>query len=470
MNLKIPADRNVLIYQNENIFFKNSCHNYDEQLFSGKTLSYWRTKLINELVKKRPELGKSTNLVCSGHQPFPVHPGIWIKRWLSAKTAEEINGQAVSVHLDLEPAGNINWPCILNNKLYNKPVIFPVFWHSTVSKKELLIKFQSLYIPDSILERLDRTLPAELPAWKAICRLLNIWEEGLKLNIIDISQSFLFTTNTMQEIFKILISDYKNFHHLFNSNLTEYRKRNKVKNSAIPFPDLKEDGPLLELPFWIYDSDNRYTLEIHKKSGKWYCNKKIISRPCPPVFPKGSILTVIKRLFLADVYIHGTGGSHYDPVSELFFKKYLNLTIPGFRVASASFGVDNGKFRQTEEQYRYSHIIQRLYDHNPDKLLAKAGIDKDEQIKAAAEKERILSGYKKLNTNRKDLILSLNTLNKSIRQKINSWWEQQIYNTVILEKRMKYLRPLSKRTIPVFYHSAKNLVNQLEKQTGSRLL
>src|SRR5690606_13015755 len=102
------------------------------------------------------------------------------------------------------------------------------------------------------------------------------------------------------------------------------RADHKIKNPANPFPNLK-DGSNFELPFWIVDPSSRSRTPVRHGSH-------------PPqdalLIPRGALITALFRTHCSDLFIHGTGGKHYESFTDLLIREYFGAPPPPYVIAS----------------------------------------------------------------------------------------------------------------------------------------
>lgn len=141
----------------------------------------------------------------------------------------------------------------------------------------------------------------------------------------------------------------------YNAALAEVRRARRLRSEANPFPDLllhPEQG--MELPFWGLTPEGvRRKLYVRREGDR------LVLRHLEGVFasvpasggegaveellaaavrvrPRAVPLTLFVRLFVADVFVHGTGGARYDEVTDLIIKKRFGLEPPRYAVVSAT--------------------------------------------------------------------------------------------------------------------------------------
>lgn len=59
-----------------------------------------------------------------------------------------------------------------------------------------------------------------------------------------------------------VVRDAAAFHTCYNDTLGHWRHRRKIRNRLNPFPSLKKQGEVLELPLWAIDAESDERLPI----------------------------------------------------------------------------------------------------------------------------------------------------------------------------------------------------------------
>jgi hypothetical protein len=413
----------------------------DDQLLHrpllGETIGAWRELIRQELARKIDGLDPTRPWICLGHQPLPMHPGIWVKRWLADAIAARRGGQAVAVWLDLEPAGEIQWPTVRGEQVEEVTLQLPPFWHLPLPRAGLQTQLEALALPPA-----GETPTA--PAWHGIRALLERWEDDRLPNLFEVSQSELFLGETMQLLLTRMVETPERLHRRYNELLAAYRAERGIRTAANPFPDLKRAGELVELPFWVYHDDRRETLRAPVGD--------------TPLIPKGALLATIKRLLLADLYLHGTGGASYEPFSARLLETCFGVRPPRFVVASASFGLDRGEHADLERELLEIQQLEPLFSHNPDRLVGQAGLDLDQEVRVLVETKRRTTSQLASTNDKRELAAEIRRCNAALQQRLRPWWQGIEKRRTRLRSRLEQLAPLARRDLPVLYHPIDELI------------
>jgi hypothetical protein len=189
------------------------------------------------------------------------------------------------------------------------------------------------------------------------------------------------------------------FADAYNAELDAFRTRTSTRSAAQPFPDVRREGDLVELPFWWLDDGRRHSVWARLGRPALVVDGTVVVdldadakrafslmvAAAPPVAPKALALTMFQRVFIADLFIHGVGGGRYDEVTDGVIRRFLGIEPPRYVVASMTLHLPLGGHEVTEEEI--AGVEQRLnrLEHNPDQLLGEIEFD------TVGERERAIS-------------------------------------------------------------------------------
>lgn len=149
---------------------------------------------------------------------------------------------------------------------------------------------------------------------------------------------------------------HRQLHQAHAEALAEYRAAAHETNPAQPVPDLKRKDEAWELPLWayrgraprepVYVAPTAGALRLQTPAGT------LLELPTNPeaavesllelarqnivLAPRALPLTLFVRTFLADLFIHGTGGSRYDEVTDALSRRWWGWTPPPYITATAT--------------------------------------------------------------------------------------------------------------------------------------
>jgi hypothetical protein len=396
--------------------------------------------------------GDTQLIVMTGHQPEFYHPGIWIKDFLLQRLADETGAAAVDLVVDSDGFDSleIHSPCF-------KPEVRVCRAYLAVGTSDGCYACTPVPSDADIAlfceagaENLS-TLPAPALAhhFAEFCRVLR----GAARDATDIAELVTFARRRYEvsagsdylELPVSAMSDSRAFATLvahlarhadqfaavYNSALADHRVRNGLRSSAQPFPDLRLEGGLVELPFWHLGA-RRETVwartgdaaaivvegeTICDLSGGGSAPDAVLVSALKPA-PKALALTLYARLFVADWFIHGVGGGRYDQVTDEVIRRYFGVEPPAFGVASMTMYLPLGAHVVTDAEVdAASQALNRL-KHNPDQVLDQVDFDsaaeRTEALRLAAAKARLVADIAAENADKKVLGKEIRDVNDSL--------------------------------------------------------
>jgi hypothetical protein len=180
----------------------------------------------------------------------------------------------------------------------------------------------------------------------------------------------------------------------YNSAIQAYRDAHGVTSSAHPAPLLEERDGWIEAPFWFYDETNPRRRrvwarcqdeELHLSD----LDQTLVRLPLCPTQPleaalaawdeyaargiklrtKALITTLVARVLLGDLFMHGIGGAKYDAVTDQICEEFFGLLAPRYAVVSGTLRWP--RERAQEKLPTRGELLTELRraDFNPERLL-----------------------------------------------------------------------------------------------------
>lgn len=425
-------------------------------------------------------------LLLTGHQPELYHPGVWVKDFLAQRFADERGATAIDVVVDTDVAGTLDFrmPCLA-------PKV-AVCRHGLVEGGS-----ESAYVqlppPDSAQRaelrevglRALGTLPApalgrhfglfcdaldtaagftpDLAACMTAARRL--YERPAVTDYLELGLSAQVRTDAYRRFAALLLLDAGRFRHVMNTALGEYRRRTGTRSQAQPFPDLGEAEGRIDAPFWLLDGTRRLPLSIGE-GGLLFAGDTPVAELGTHedgaadrmdaeglvVAPKALALTLFERLFVADLFVHGTGGARYDRVTDAVIAQYYGIEPPAFAVASMTMLLPLGARLATDDDV--TRLEQRIhrFTHNPDQVLGEVEFDTvDERSRAedlVREKRELVAAIASPDADRKVLGGRIRSANEALGELLQPMVEELNETLERLRAERDAAEVLTDRTYP----------------------
>lgn len=356
-------------------------------------------------------------LVVTGHQPVLYHPGVWVKVFLADRFAQETGGLALDLVVDTDTARAVELvaPCraqrieVCRVPLAELPYGTP-FVSAGVPGPGELSTFRARGA--DVLA----TLPAEAPRrhFAAFCDALDEvapaagdlatlvtaarrhYERAAETRYLELPVSRMACTPSAWAFSGMLLAEARRFAVVYNQALGDYRRRTGARSSAQPFPDLVTGEDRVETPFWHLDGNVRHSVYVDRAGTLWAGGGPLaeigenassaaaaLERADVTLAPKALALTVFQRLFVADLFIHGTGGARYDRVTDEVIEAFFGIAPPAYAVASMTMVLPVGCRLVTDADV--ASLEERLHrlEHNPDQMLDEVEFDAVTEREAA---------------------------------------------------------------------------------------
>lgn len=388
-------------------------------------------------------------LLVTGHQPEFYHPGIWIKAFAVTKAAKDMGGFGLNLAVDHdagELSAHVPWRDADGLRVAKHYLVRPKAGRPLETMPAPTEERVERFIAE-IEERLATLGEDEVPRhlWRAFAdglrtvvaekgaaaprtaaevglRSRAVYEGALGQCLVsDVPVSWVSATGEFLLFFVHWAVNARPLLEAYNDALAEFRTRHRVRSLGNPFPDLliRPDGAV-ELPFWGLTTDG-----IRRKLYARRAGDDIVLENLEGVFarlpasggdkavsaligagvqirPRAVPLTVFHRLFVADLFIHGTGGARYDEVTDGLIRRYFGIEPPSLAVVSATFHLP---LRAAPVQFsavqKLRHKLRDLR-WNPQRYAWEAsGVDEETDERLAElvkEKERLIDEMVKLST------------------------------------------------------------------------
>ncbi|MCB1157509.1 MAG: hypothetical protein KDK45_08405, partial [Leptospiraceae bacterium] len=258
-------------------------------------------------------------------------------------------------------------------------------------------------------------------------------ENGIE--VYTIRSTELLASEAFQEFMECIYSHGGSFREIHNQALKDYRIEHRIKNHAQPLPDLTG----ADLPFWIYENGNRNRL-----SDKMNIQKETI-------FPSAITLSMYVRMFLAEYFVHGTGGKRYEVIGDKLFEKFFSYKASSYSVVSCTMNLQIPEeiLSKCIDKTEYTKI-QRVYEFSPEKFL-----EKDNPL--YLKKLELLGKLQEAGADKKSINKSIQALHQDIRLILQ---DKKILPSEEELKEYETTMNLQKeRTFPFYYYNIQEMLN-----------
>ena len=298
------------------------------------------------------------------------------------------------------------------------------------------------------------------------------WSRGIGSRLIELPLSAICSFPEVLELTASILDKHELFAQAYNNCLANYRDTHGIRNQANPFPNLKSGPDGTELPFWIVrsDSQTRHPAVLRKIHGvaTLFANGRSV-RIFPSgesmqilnhlllqgiqLIPRGAMITGILRLLFADLFVHGTGGGHYDQFTTDFLHSWWKVESPPFVVASASRLL----FEERQTELRKCQSLKgnlRDMQFNPQRHFGTGvfnGSVESELRRLCAQKDTEVAQLKsaqKTGQSARDIGHRIQLLSNKIKAKVNEAFSEQI--AVLRELTPETQAAVACRTYPWF--------------------
>lgn len=418
-SLRIPRkDKSVLSHPS--LLHAARLANETRQLFGssdirigGIRLADWRDQVATDTLAAAAEYSadcghslpthnSSGPLIVAGHQPTLFHCGVLIKNFAVARLARHLHGTPINLIIDNDiatplhlavPDGTPDQPATRLIPFAADSAARP--WEDI--KPDLSGAFTGF--PDRVADALSRwnirpVLPDIWPAAVSVAeqgRGLADCLSAARINLqdqfdhgtLELPISRLATRKPFLRFLALLLLDAERFADAHNRALAAYRITNRIRSRTHPAADLKRCDDWLETPFWCWhagDTRRRRLMVRATQQSIAVSDGNSLEAQWPltsvsdftqladtlgqwqndglKIRPSAISTTLFARAFLADLFVHGVGGSKYDAVTDSLMADFFRIPPPPFLTLSATLQLPLADASDVTTQDR-SRLISR---------------------------------------------------------------------------------------------------------------
>jgi len=324
-------------------------------------------------------------IIMGGHQPGLFHPGVWLKNAAIDAYARQVGGTALNLVVDTDRCGRLAVPVPVGTPeaAHMEDVALDAFTVDTAWEERGVVDQECFR---SFGERAGALLEPLIPrpmlrAWwplvvertrishrigLGIAQARHILEERYGLETLELPVSEMMRLPTVMVFIGWLLAHARQMHEAYNDALAAYRRDYRVRGRGRPMPDLATShdasGEWIEVPWWMWSRDDprrrrvfantstpgvlalsdMETLRIELpiaadiSPSKWVDALSRMEEHAVRLRPRAIVTTLISRLLVADVFVHGIGGAAYDVITDQIVARLLGSDPPRFAVASGT--------------------------------------------------------------------------------------------------------------------------------------
>jgi hypothetical protein len=349
--------------------------------------AYDATRAYRQISDALAPTDANPHFLIAGHQPEIFHPGVWLKNALLSQAAATHPRELVAINLvidsDLVKSTSLRVPGGTPERPRWAPIAFDrgpaeVPWEvRPVADMDLLTSWPERMLAAALpparegsfadywpllLERARATNNLGLALSQARHQMEGAWG----WNTLELPISRAAELPAVRWLLAHLLAHLPRLTTAYNGAIQAYRDAHGVTSSAHPAPLLEERDGWIEAPFWFYDETNPrrrrvwarwQNEELHLSDLAQEGNAETLVRlPLSPDQPldaalaawdefaargiklrtKALITTLVARVLLGDLFMHGIGGAKYDAVTDQICEEFFGLPAPRYAVVSGT--------------------------------------------------------------------------------------------------------------------------------------
>lgn len=368
-------------------------------------------------------------IVMTGHQPELFHPGVWAKHFAVQRYVDEHGGNALDLVVDSDRSGTLalRMPCVRERVRRHDVVLadggdacyacVPAPSRDAVERfvREAVVCAETLpvagpgerlaHFAGCVRDAASRT--ANLAETVVAARRAYERPAGTTYGEVFVSEQS--ATPGFLTFAAHLVCEAERFAELFNEEVKAYRARWRVRSAAHPFPELQVEGGVAEVPLWALVDGARRAIAFEPDDGLLHVEgsgtlragsapREIIRAVADSglkIVPRAVSLTMFQRLCVADLFVHGIGGSKYEVITDRVIERWLGISPPPYAVVSLTMRLPVGVASSSEEELSALRHALHVAKHNPDKLLKEAWtgapLDQDAIEKLVERKQQLVA-------------------------------------------------------------------------------
>jgi hypothetical protein len=323
-------------------------------------------------------------IIMGGHQPDLFHPGVWLKNSALDAYARQVGGTALNIVVDSDRCARatVAVPVGTPREARLEHVPFDAAapempWEERgILDEDCFDSFGDRasdllapLVPDCILRRwwplaIERACESHRLGL-AIAQARHILEERFGLQTLELPVSEMMRLPTVMVFMGWLLAHTRRLHEAYNAALAAYRREHRVRGKARPMPDLavRHDsaGEWLEVPWWLWSRDDTRRRRVFAQAtpemlalsdmetlrvelpiapgvtpSKWIDALSRMEEHGLRLRPRAILTTLVSRVLVADVFVHGIGGAAYDRITDDIVRRLTDCDPPRHAVVTGT--------------------------------------------------------------------------------------------------------------------------------------
>jgi hypothetical protein len=382
-------------------------------------------------------------VIMGGHQPELFHPGVWLKNFALDAYARQVGGTALNLVVDTDRCARTSVPVpvgtpanaavedvpfdTFNGEMAweERPVLdaacFASFGDRACRLLEPLVRRPMLqYWWPLAVDRARHSHRIGL----GIAQARHMLEERFGLETLELPVSEMVRLPTVMVFMGWLLAHARQVHEAYNDALAAYRRERRVRGHGRPMPDLAvrhdSSGEWIEVPWWMWSRDDPRRRRVFANTAlpggialsdmetlrvelpltpdtapsKWVDALSRMEEHAIRLRPRAIVTTLVSRLLVADVFVHGIGGAAYDAITDDIVRRLAGSDPPRHAVVSGTLRLPlEGVFPGFEAedpagQLAAARMLLRDIRFHPERHLAHQAAESDEIRDLIAAKQR----------------------------------------------------------------------------------
>ncbi|MFM1903318.1 MAG: hypothetical protein RLZZ440_1218 [Planctomycetota bacterium] len=324
-------------------------------------------------------------VIMGGHQPELFHPGVWLKNSVLDAYARRVGGTAVNLVVDSDRCGRasvgvpVGTPeaAHVEHIDFDGPAPEQAWEERGVVDPDCLASFGDRaadmlvpLVPNAIVRRwwplVVERAAASHRLGLGIAQARHMLEERFGLETLELPVAEMVRLPTVMVFVGWLLAHARPLHEAYNAALADHRRARRIRGRGRPMPDLAllDDGgeEWIELPWWMWSKDDRRRRRVFASTAmpggmtlsdletvrvelpiaadtspsKWIDALSRMEEHGVRLRPRALVTTLIARLLVADVFVHGIGGAAYDTITDGIVRRLVGSDPPRHAVVSGT--------------------------------------------------------------------------------------------------------------------------------------